>query len=222
MKTGIAGLLIVAACCVLGFASAEKKWSVEGRCVLTDSCNAPCPGYFGQPLKDGHCAFVGVLHIDRGTYDGVKLDGVKFGYAGDFQEKIGPAGDYAFVAYYIDSGATTAQKDAMRKLLADPILTDWGKPTEIREAPITLDRFDAFGQVNKPCGGSIGDMAKIEVTPLAGAEKDKPIVIDNSAHKFFHSAVLGTSTKSFYKTADRDFKFDNTSAECSTFLITGE
>ena len=39
---------------------------------------------------------------------------------------------------------------------------------------------------------------------------------------FFQSAVLGKSSGSFYKANEHDFKFDGTSAECSTFRVTGE
>ena len=226
MRIGIAALLFTCACGILGFTSAEKKWSIEGRCVLTDSCNAPCPGYFGQPLTNGHCAFVGILHIDHGEYDGVKLDNANVGYTGDFQEKCAPAGGnpgYAWTTYYLDVATSPAQKDALHKLFNEPMLAnEWGKPTSFVEAPITLVNFDSFGQVDQPCGGRIGDVAAIRVTPLAGAsKKDKPIVIGNSAHRFFDNVILSKSSSSFYKSGERDFKLDGTSGECSHFRAAG-
>lgn len=222
MRTSVAVVLIFCVCGILGFTSAEQKWSIEGRCVLTDSCNAPCPGYFGQPLINGHCAFVGILHIDHGECEGVKLDNVNVGYTGDFQEKCAQADGnpgYAWTTYYLDTASSPAQRDALRKLLNDPTLAnEWGKPTSFVDAPITLEHFDSFGQVDKPCGGRIGDVATIQVTPLAGAsEKGKPIVIDNSAHRFFDNVILSKSSNSFYKSGEHDFKLDGTSGECSHF-----
>ena len=227
LKVFVIGAMFFVSCGVAGYAAADRRWAIDGRCMLTDSCGIPCPGYFGQPLKDGHCAFVGILHIDHGEYDGVKLDGVNFGYTGDFQEKCAPAGDnpgYAWTTYYLDTASSPSQREAIRKLLNEPTLAnEWGKPTAFVDAPITLDHFENFGQIDKPCGGMIGQFALIHITPLTGGtQKDKPVVVANSAHRFFDNVILSKSSNSFYNSADHQFKLDGSSGECSHFQASSD
>jgi hypothetical protein len=62
------------------------------------------------------------------TYGDVKLDGVKYRLAGEFTQKnIGEPVKRSFVAYYIDSGASTEQREALRKLLTGPSFAGTGQ-----------------------------------------------------------------------------------------------
>jgi hypothetical protein len=60
---------------------AATKWQISGNYLETCSCDFLCPcitaNLAAQPSK-GHCDAALVYHIERGTYDGVKLDDLSF------------------------------------------------------------------------------------------------------------------------------------------------
>src|SRR6478672_10275283 len=86
-------------------AAEEPTWSLEGKVISADSCGPDCHCIIGGPPDNGLCKFFAVSQVDNGQYGDVKLDGVKYGLAGEFALKmIGQPIKRSFVAYYIDSG----------------------------------------------------------------------------------------------------------------------
>jgi hypothetical protein len=205
-------------------AAEEPAWSLEGRSISADSCGVACPCNIGGPPDNGECRFIQMRQVDKGRYGDVKLDGVRFAMVGVFTRKVAdePA-KFNFIAYYIDSGASAEQKEALRKLLSGPSFAGLGQPAELKEAAIKFENLDAFGEVGKTASGTMGEIAKVEVTPIGGGtNKDKPMVIENQATATFEWTALGkTSSDSFYKSAGKDFKFDGTSGESVRFAMKG-
>jgi hypothetical protein len=76
---------------------------------------------------------------------------------------------HTFVAYYIDSGASAEQKEALRKLFAGPSFAAQGQAAEVKEVPINFENLDAFAQVGKKVSATVGELGKVEVTPIPGA-----------------------------------------------------
>jgi hypothetical protein len=204
-------------------AAEEPAWSIEGRSISADSCGVDCPCNIGGPPHNGECRFIQMRQVDNGRYGDVKLDGVKFVMAGEFTRKMtgGPT-KFSFIAYYIDSGASAEQKEALRKLLSGPSFAGMGQPAELKEAAIKFENLAAFGQVGKTASGTMGEIAKVEITPIGGGtNQDKPLVIENQASPGFEWTALGKTSNSFYKSAGKDFKFDGTSGESVKFAMKG-
>ena len=131
-------------------AAEEPAWSIEAKMISADSCSVGCPCIFGEPPTHGQCQFVALWQVDSGRYGDVKLDGVKFAFAGEFAQKvIGEPVKKAFVAYYIDSGASAEQKEALRKLFTGPSFAGMGPVAEVKEVAINFENLEAFGQVGK-------------------------------------------------------------------------
>ena len=85
-------------------------------------------------------------------------------------------------AYYIDSGANAEQREALRNLLASPGFAPLGQPAEVKEIAIKFENLDGFGQVGKTTSATVGEIAKVEVTPIAGnTDPNKPMVVENGA-----------------------------------------
>ena len=102
-------------------AAEEPAWSIEAKMISADSCSVGCPCILGEPPTHGQCQYVALWQVDKGQYGDVKLDGVKFAFAGEFAQKvIGEPVKNTFVAYYLDSGASAEQKEALRKLSPVP------------------------------------------------------------------------------------------------------
>ena len=217
----INGLLIVVVVVVGGMLMGkEPAWSLEGRLIAVDSCAVGCPCLLGEPPTHPTCQVVEIWRIDKGHYGDVMLDGASFAHAAEFSHPARESPrEYHFVAFYIDSGASREQKQAIGKILAGAAFAEFGEPVEIKEVAIGLTGMEAFGQVGKTYGGTVGDIAKIELTTI-GIAPDKPLLIENAAPGFPWVAV-GKSSNSFYKSAGRNFHFDGTSGESARFTLSG-
>ena len=124
--------------------------------------------------------------------------------------------------FYIDSGASVEQKEALRKLFSGPSFAGLGQPAELTEVAIKFENLDAFGQVGKTASGTAGEIAKVEVTPIAGgSDPKKPMTVENEAEAGFKGTALGKTSNSFYRAAGKDYKFEGTSGESHRFAWKG-
>jgi hypothetical protein len=204
-------------------AAEEPAWALEGKMISADSCSVGCPCILGEPPTHGQCQFLALWQVVNGRYGDVKLDGVKFGLAGEFAQKvIGEPVKRSFVAYYIDSGASAEQREALRKLFTGPSFAALGQAAEVKEVAIIFENLDAFGQVGKTVSATVGEIAKVEVTPIGGGtDPTKPMAVANEAEPGMKLTMLGKASNSFYRSAGKDYKFDGTSGESHIMAIKG-
>jgi hypothetical protein len=161
--------------------------------------------------------------VDSGQYGEVTLDGAKFGIAGEFIRKvIGEAPKKTFTAYYIDSGASAEQKEALRRLFTGASFAAQGQAAEVKELAINFENLDAFGQVGKKGSGTVGELGRVEATPIAGGtDPTKPLAVDNEAEAGMKWTALGKATNSFYRSAGKDYRFEGTSGESHLMALKG-
>ena len=204
-------------------AAEEPAWSIEAKEISADSCDAHCPCPLGLAPTHGHCDYVSLWQVEKGHYGDVKLDGVKFGIAGSFTQKVvGEPVKNTFVAYYIDSGASAEQKEALRKLFTGPSFAGQGQAAEVKELAIKFENLEAFGQVGKKVSCTVGEIAKVEVTPIpGGTDPSKPLAVENEAEAGLKWTALGKTTNSFYRSAGKDYKFEGTSGMSHLIEIKG-
>jgi hypothetical protein len=224
MKT-ISAIIAVAVAVIptIARAAEEPAWSIEGKMISADSCGPDCHCIIGGPPDGGLCNFLALCQADNGQYGGVQLGGVKFGLAGEFALKVvGQPIKHTFVAYYIDSGASAEQKEALRKLFTGPSFAAQGQAAEVKEVPINFENLDAFGQVGKKVSATVGELGKVEVTPIpGGTDPTKPLAVDNEAEPGLKWTALGKTSNSFYHSAGKDYKFEGTSGESHRFAWKG-
>jgi hypothetical protein len=204
-------------------AAEEPAWSIEAKMISADSCSVGCPCILGEPPTHGQCQYVALWQVDKGQYGDVKLDGVKFAFAGEFAQKvIGEPVKNTFVAYYLDSGASAEQKEALRKLFTGPSFAGNGPVAEVKEVAINFENLDAFGQVGKKVSCTVGEIARVEVTPIAGGtDPTKPLAVENEAEPGMKLTMLGKTSNSFYRSAGKDYKFEGTSGESHLMALKG-
>ncbi len=219
----IIGLLIVIVFVVgVMLMGKEPAWSVEGRLVTADSCAVGCPCIFGEPPTHATCQYVGIFRTEKGNYGDVDLASTSFAIAAEFARPTQAAAqEYRYIAYYIDNGGTPEQRKALRSILTGPTFAGLGKPAEVKEVAIGLTGMEAFGQVGKTYGGTVGDVAKVEVTPIEGAIAGKPLTVENSAEPLFYWTALGKASNSFYRAGGQDFQFNGRSGESHKFSFSG-
>src|SRR6516225_5665233 len=204
-------------------AAEEPAWSLEGKMISADSCGPDCHCIIGGAPDNGLCKFFAVVQVENGRYGDVKLDGVKYGIAGEFALKIiGEPIKHSFVAYYIDSGASPEQREALRKLFTGPSFAAMGQAAELKEVAIKFENLESFGQVGKTVNGTVGEIAKVEVTPIGGGtDPNKPLAVDNEAEPGLKWTALGKTSNSFYRSAGKDYKFEGTSGESHRIAFKG-
>jgi hypothetical protein len=228
-KMRLRGIFYVVAILAIGLAVLllrgkpnNPAWSLEGRAVTADSCMVGCPCILGEPPPGGACRFVGIFHVAKGQYGSINLDNVNFALAGEFTRPNSQAKEtYHYIAFYLDTHSTSEQNRALRRIFTGRAFSEFGKPAKLKEMPISLAGLENFGQVGKTCGGEVGSVAKIQVTPIAGSNLEEPMVITNSAEPMFSWTALGKATSSFYKSAGQNFQFEGTSGESHKFRFNG-
>lgn len=213
----VLGLLFLLA----SFSTAQdKEWKIEGIGVSTDNCVIGCPCLLGEAPTHGRCQFADIMLIQKGHYGDVNLDNTKIAVGGAFgrSKEMGKE-ETDFVTVYIDASASKEQKDALRKIIDSPVFTSMGKPSAVKEVPISLTGLEGFAQVGKTYGGTIGDIAKIQITPASGNKQNQPIVVENTADPLINWTALGQSVNSYYKDAGVDWTFNGTSGESQRFSL---
>ena len=200
--------------------AADFPWMIEGRAVAVDNCVIGCPCLLGEPPTHPICRVTEVMQVEKGHFADVNLDGTSFAYAAEFSKASREsAHKYHFAAFYIDSAAAPEQKRALREILKYPPYSEFDEPAEIQEVPIDL-AMEAWAKVGQPHGATVGDVARIEVSTIAGGDPLEPLVLTNVAPGFPWVAV-GKSVDSFYRSAGKNFSFDGTSGESFRFELAG-
>ncbi len=94
---------------------AQIEWELKGPQLATCNCNWGCPCQFNSLPSEGHCRAAVAMRIDSGSFDGTKLDGLKwvglFAWPGPIH-----LGNGAALAV-VDERANDAQREAILKIL---------------------------------------------------------------------------------------------------------
>jgi hypothetical protein len=163
-----------------------------------------------------------ILDVEKGNYGELDLVGTRFALAGEFAraDEHGVQ-QFLYVAYYVDSAASKEQQAALRSILTGPVFAPMGEPVEVEAHPISFEGMENFAVVGATYSASVGDIARVEVTPIEGARAGEPMVVENSAEPLWHWTALGKATNSYYRSGGRDFSFDGTSGESHKFAFSG-
>jgi hypothetical protein len=91
-------------------------WEIEGRQIGICSCAWGCPCQFNAPPTMGYCHAGGAIHIDRGHFGTVSLDGLSYvtlyRWPGAIHEGNGEA------QFFIDERAAPDQRHALVTILS--------------------------------------------------------------------------------------------------------
>ncbi|WP_159351054.1 DUF1326 domain-containing protein [Roseomonas harenae] len=149
----------------------QKSWKLTGDYFETCSCDVVCPCLVSPnpPLtarpSQGVCDVAIAFHIDRGSYDGVLLDGLNVAVVGHVP---GPMADGNWtLAAYIDERADDRQSAALEAIFGGaeggpmaaftPLV---GTHLGVRKVPIT------YSIQGKTRSAEIPDVMRMSVDPL--------------------------------------------------------
>jgi hypothetical protein len=182
---GHAFVATVLAACVHVQALAKEvpvDWAVNTTIVDGCSCRMLCPCIFGSPATVGSaathehaghrsCYFNQAFRVNEGHHGKVRLDGLKFWFAGD-------KGDAKTVELTFEPSATTEQRAAIRVFLSHFLPLKWTSFTEGPDAKIDL-RVEAVHAEARLDGGRA---AEVVLTRNPGATGEGTTVIKNMGY----------------------------------------
>src|SRR5215813_8767782 len=154
-------------------------WAMNATIIDGCSCRILCPCIFGSPATigsaathehQGHraCYFNAAFRINKGHYGKVRLDGLKFWFAGD-------KGDAKTVELTFEPSATKEQREGIREFLSHFMPLEWKSFTEGPDAKIDWNA-EALRAEAKLDGGKA---AEVVLTRYSGATGEGTTVIEN-------------------------------------------
>jgi hypothetical protein len=179
---GLAVVAIILVASVHAQALAKEgsvDWAMNATIIDGCSCRMLCPCIFGSPAEagsvgthkhEGHtsCYFNAAFRVNRGHYGEVKLDGLKFWFAGD-------KGDAKTVELTFEPSATKEQREGVRVFLSHFLPQKWTSLTEGPDAKIDWKAEAAHAEA-KLDGGKA---AEVVMSRFSGATGEGTSVIKN-------------------------------------------
>jgi hypothetical protein len=139
-----------------------KDFSIEGNYVEACSCRAPCPCELVGPNMS--CEGVGAYQIDKGTYGGEDISGVRFAYSLYIAKEV---------HIYLDA---PADKKAAGEKFARAQLAAFGPCKGVHDAKVEITGKDG-AYTAKVDGGKIMTLV---TEPMLGGDKKTPVVHSNT------------------------------------------
>jgi hypothetical protein len=125
------------------------EWEMTGKYFKTCSCNPGCPCDFDSPPTHWQCEGILGMHVERGNFDGVSLDGVKWAVAyhwpGPLHEGNGT------VKPYFDQSTSEEQLNALGQILTGQAGGGWFElvasiVSEVKEPAVVPIEIDISGR----------------------------------------------------------------------------
>jgi hypothetical protein len=158
------------------------EWAVNATIIDGCSCRMLCPCIWGSPATVGSaathehaghrsCYFNAAFRVNKGHHGKVKLDGLKFWFAGD-------KGDARIVELTFEPSAASEQRQAIREFLSHFLPLKWQSFTEGPDAKIDWKA----GAVRAEARLDRGRAAEVVLTRFAGATGEGTTVIRNMGY----------------------------------------
>jgi hypothetical protein len=173
-----------------------ERWRLTGKVLISCNCDWGCPCNFNAPPTTGKCEGGWTWHVERGTHDGVSLDGLSFSVYVNWPGAIHQGNGEALLL--IDDRANGAQRAAIEELLGGKIGGPWGVLgwTWPRiHGPLAASYDLTFDGVNSRL--KCGDYVDVECgpikNPVTGAESFPGVVLPQGI--IVKEADLGMTTR---------------------------
>ena len=170
------------------------KWAMNATIIEACSCPMFCPCYFdtkpapptmNHASKDAHaahgagheghggCMFNNAFKVNKGTYNGVSLDGAKFWVNGDLGDDFSK-GQMDWAVLTFDPSVTKEQREGITKILGAVYPVKWNSFTVGPDKAIAWEanKDTAVAKLDN------GKMAEVALKRYPG-NTDDPIVIKN-------------------------------------------
>ena len=208
-------------------APVTANWDFNATIIEACSCPMFCQCYFNArpagvgccskpddpELQKRFCKFNNALRVNKGSYEGTKLDGMKFWVAGDLGADFSQ-GQLNWAILHFEPSASKEQRDGIMAILAAVYPGKWSNFTVGKDVPIewTPGKDKAVARLD---GGKMGEV----VLKKNQGMTDEPIVIRNL--KYWGAArnegfILMANEIETYRDGAKAYEFKGTNG----FMIT--
>ena len=206
-----------------------KKWAVEG--VMSDACQCMvfCPCEFMSAPTFGHCDDAAILHIDKGHFGEVVLDGLRVAVVSESPEGerlVDTVGRLKFARIYVPEEASAAQTEALAEIARRVFGAFVTGAVQISEnEKVEKVKMEVMIEPHRH-KVHIPGILDLDLQTMPGGDGKNPIVIDNNPFEEagFGEVLVARSTTYKYKNADVGVEWDygGRSASIRTFKMAGE
>jgi hypothetical protein len=201
----------------------SQDWKINGTYFEACNCEAACPCIFLSDPTEGDCTALVAWHIDQGSFNAVRLDGMNVALA------VHSPGNMAAVkwkaAVYFDSNASDDQKNALMQIFTGQagghpgrLVTHIGDVLGVSSLPMT------YVADSRRRSLKIEGVADAEIEALATGQGGADITVENHPLCIApgYAAVVGKSTQVAYKDHGLDWHFSGKNGLYSPFMYQGE
>ncbi len=190
----------------------QPNWEISVKFLIADNCPASgCSCLLGGGPHHDMCRAVGVMQITEGNYGDVSLTGQNFGLINEFTSEATNC-----LSWYIDEGASTEIKNALRDLLSNPPFGIIGEGFEIKETPIKF-----ISEKGQTASFSLGEFGEMTLTPMIGGDGKTQMSIINPTYPFPVKEIFLSSAKGYFKDYGKELKLTDHSGEVGEFTLKG-
>jgi hypothetical protein len=159
------------------------EWSMVGSLSDACQCDVLCPCEFVQKPTYGHCDDTAILHIERGSYGGVKLDGqrvVVVSQSPEGERLVDTIGDLVFAHLYVSEDASDVEAQALAEL-ARRVFGTWVGGKVARISPDEKVAKVSMTASIEPTRHkvSIPGVLELDIEALTGWDGVNPVAVKN-------------------------------------------
>jgi hypothetical protein len=161
--------------------AADDRWRIRGSLSEACTCSVPCTCNFGQgPSPHSYCWAIYSYEIREGQFNGIKLDGLKFG---GMETAKGNA-------MYLDASARPDQRKALEAVARKVMRVSGDQMGHknllgMRWLQITQQYDERHDMVD------LGGLGAFKTNYIMGRDKTKPVVVVNNTEWAIKEAIKG-------------------------------
>jgi hypothetical protein len=194
---------------------ATDPWHITGELIISCNCAVFCPCVISlgkHPPTEGFCQAWGGIAIDEGRHGEVSLAGVTLGLVLEIPGEMARGNWTAGV--YIDDKADVYQVKALTQILSGRaggstgllhILV--GRFLGVFQEEV---RYEKDGDIRR---FSIPKIIDGELKAIAGAERGRPVTVENSRYWIGPTVIIAEAIRSRFRAFGRNWDFKGRSAE---------
>ena len=198
--------------------TSTKQWCARGLLFENCSCTLVCPGHmhFTQQCTHERCKGYWAVRVDEGTFGDVSLAGLRAVVAFDSPQRMFDGG--WIERLIIDEGASTAQRQALERILKGEAGGPWEKLASFvgdwQDTEFRAITFEDEGPVKR---ASIVDRLRSVVTQIRGRDRSRPVRFENAFNQIHAPTQVLALGESEYDDGVVNFRIAGTHGLFSQF-----
>lgn len=205
-------------------APSGPTWAMTGLMADACQCRVFCPCEFSSTPSEGRCDDMAILHIDKGHYGDVTLDGLSIVVASQSpqgERMVDNIGKLTFARLYVSKTVGDPQAKALAEV-ARRVLGTFVKNASRISPDEQVKRVDLTVATSlKESSARIPGILDLRIEALPGGDPTQPIAIKNSPWSApgVGDALVGHSTAYTYTDEGRSWSYAGRSASTRTLQL---